>query len=88
MLISISYNPKGRIFRFTFVGKPFKFTSQSLSIFEIVKECEVNLNGFPMKVKMNILHLGSYDVLIDMDWLEQHHVMFDCLHKSILCTNI
>ena len=20
-----------------------------------------------------------------MDWLEQHHVMLDCLHKSILC---
>ena len=23
-----------------------------------------------------------------MDWLEQHHVMLDCLHKSILCTDI
>ena len=22
-----------------------------------------------------------------MDWLEQHHVMLDCLHKSILCTD-
>ena len=20
-----------------------------------------------------------------MDWMEQHHVMLDCLHKSILC---
>ena len=35
---------------------------------------------------MNILPLGSYDVLIYMDWLEQHHVMLDCLHKLILCT--
>ena len=22
-----------------------------------------------------------------MDWLEQHHVMLNCLYKSILCTN-
>ena len=22
-----------------------------------------------------------------MDWLEQHHVILDCLHKSMLCTN-
>ena len=39
-----------------------------------------------MKVNLNILPLGSYDVLIGMDWLEQHHVILDCLYKSILCT--
>ena len=55
---------------------------------EIVKECEVNLNGFLTKVNLNILPLGSYDILISMNWLEQHHVMLDCLHKSILCTDI
>ena len=54
---------------------------------KIVKECEVNLNGFLMEVNLNILPLGSYNVLIGMDWLEQHHVMLDCLHKSILCTD-
>ena len=32
MSISISYDPKGRMFRFTFVGKPFRFTSQYLTI--------------------------------------------------------
>ena len=40
-----------------------------------------------MEVNLNILPLGSYDLLIVMDWLEQHHVMLDCLHKSILCTD-
>ena len=34
MPISISYDPKGRMFRFTFVGKPFRFTSHSLTIFD------------------------------------------------------
>ena len=54
---------------------------------EIVKYFEVNLNGFPTKVNLNILPLGLYDILIGMDWLEKHHVMLDFLHKSILCTN-
>ena len=57
-------------------------------VLEIVKECQVNLNGFLTKVKLNILPLGSYDILINMDWLEQHHVMLDCLHKYILCIDI
>ena len=51
----------------------------------IVKECEVNLNGFLTKVNLNILPLGSYDILMGMDWLEQHHVMLDCLYQSIIC---
>ena len=55
-------------------------------ISEIVKDCEVNLNGFPTRINLNILPLGLYDILIDMDWLEKHHVMLDYLHKSILCT--
>ena len=46
----------------------------------------MKLNGFPSKIDLNILPLGSYDVLINMDWLEKHHVMLNCLHKSIFCT--
>ena len=56
-------------------------------VLEIVKECEVNLNGFLTEVNLNILPLGLYDILIGMDQLEQHHVMLDCLHKSIFCTD-
>ena len=34
MPISTSYDPKGRMFRFTFVRKPFRFTSHFLTIYE------------------------------------------------------
>ena len=40
-----------------------------------------------MKVNLNILPIGSYDILISMNWLEQHHVILDFLQKSILCTD-
>ena len=62
-------------------------TSTKGKVSEIVTECEVNLNGFLAKVNVNILPLGSYDIVIDIDWLDQHHVMLDYLHKSILCTD-
>ena len=68
--------------------KPFMVqlaTCMKHKVSEIVKDCEVNLNGFSMKVNLNILPLGSYGIVISMDLLEQHHVILDCLHKSIFC---
>ena len=62
-------------------------TCTKWKVSEIVKECEVNRNGFLTEVNLNILPLGSYDVLISMNWMEQHHVMLDCFQKSILCTD-
>ena len=34
---------------------------------KIVKDCEVNMNGFPTRINLNILPLGSYDILNGMD---------------------
>ena len=38
-----------------------------------------------MKVELNILPLGSYDYLIGMDWLDQHHALLDCRNKRFTC---
>ena len=56
-------------------------------VLELVKECKIDLNGFPTNVYLNILPLVLYDILICMEWLEQHHVMVEFLNKSILSTN-
>ena len=42
-------------------------TSMKHKFSNIFKECEVKLNGFPMKVNLNILPLVSYNILIGMD---------------------
>ena len=42
-------------------------TSTKRKVSELVRDCEVDINGFPAKVDLNILTLGSYDVLICMD---------------------
>ena len=40
-----------------------------------VKECALLMDEFKTTVKLNILPLGSYDLLIGMDWLEHHKVV-------------
>jgi hypothetical protein len=36
-------------------------------------------------VDMNIIPLGSYDILIGMDWLDKHHVILDFHNKTFTC---
>jgi hypothetical protein len=34
---------------------------------------------------LNIFPLGSYDILIDIDWLEKHRVKLYCYQKTFEC---
>ena len=43
------------------------------------------MNGLSTKADLNILPLGSYDCLIGMDWLDQHHVVLDYYKKEFTC---
>lgn len=62
-------------------------TRKKRKITELVKNCQLNMNRFQTEADWNILPLGAYDLLIHMDWLEQHHVKWDCLNKTFTCTN-
>jgi hypothetical protein len=56
------------------LGKPWMVQlaiGAKRKINEIVKACPMNMNGLNTSVDMNIIHLGSYDSLIGMDWLDQ-----------------
>ena len=45
------------------------------------------MDHFETVVKLNVLPLGSYDLLISMDWLEQHRVTLNCYNKTFTCLN-
>jgi hypothetical protein len=49
---------------------------------EMVKSCLLDMNGLSTREDLNILPLGSYDCLIGMDWLDQHHAILDCHNKA------
>ena len=45
------------------------------------------MSQFETQVKLNVLPLGSYDVLIGMDWLEKHQVILKCFQKIFTYLN-
>ena len=46
-------------------------------ISEVVEKCSLVMDGLVTYADLNVLPLGSYDVLIGMDWLEFHRVNLD-----------
>jgi hypothetical protein len=48
----------------------------------MVKSCLMDMNGLNTGEDINIFPLGSYECIIGMDWLDQHHVILDCHNKA------
>jgi hypothetical protein len=45
------------------------------------------LNGVNTNADLNIIPLGSYDILIGMDWLDKHHVVLYCNNNTFTCVD-
>ena len=56
-------------------------------VISFVKNCAVTMEQFETSVKLNVLPLGSYDMLIGMDWLEQQRVVLNFFDKNFTCIN-
>jgi len=48
-----------------------------------VSSCPLRLAGQTITTELNVLPLGSYDVLIGMDWLEKQWSVINCKTKTI-----
>jgi hypothetical protein len=57
-------------------------TKAKRKINEMVKACQMDMNGLSTTTDLNIVPLGSYGFLIGMDCLDQHHVILDCYNKE------
>ena len=62
-------------------------TEEKRKVISFVKDCIVNMDQFETSVKLNVLPLGSYDMLIGMEWLEQHRVVLNCFDKTFTFVN-
>jgi hypothetical protein len=54
-------------------------------IHDMVRGCSISLNGVNTSPYLNIIPLGSYDILIGMDWLEKHHATLDFHSNTFTC---
>ena len=52
-----------------------------------VEDCKVDLGVCLTKLKVYVTALGTYDLVIGMDWLKFHRAWVDCSGKTILCMN-
>jgi hypothetical protein len=55
------------------------------TIHDMFRSCSISLNGMNTRTDLNIIPLGSYDVMIGMDWLEKHHVVLYFHNKTFTC---
>nr|GEW34156.1 hypothetical protein [Tanacetum cinerariifolium] len=49
----------------------------------IIWGCTLNLLNHPFNINLMPVELGSFDVIIDMDWLSKYHVVIDCAEKIV-----
>jgi len=52
-----------------------------------VEECKIDLGICSTKLKVYVTALGTYNLVIGMDWLEAHQAWVNCYGKIILCIN-
>eukprot|EP00253_Pinus_taeda_P020635 PITA_20635 len=48
-----------------------------------INNCPFSIAGQSITADLNVLPLGSYDILIGMDWLEKHWSLVNCKTKTI-----
>ena len=60
-------------------------TGMKRKVSEVVEKCPLVMNGLVTCVDLNVPPLGSYVVLIGMDWLEAQRVNITCYNKAFKC---
>ncbi|GJV34458.1 putative reverse transcriptase domain-containing protein [Tanacetum coccineum] len=50
----------------------------------IIRGCTLNFLDHPFNINLMPVELGSFEVIIGMDWLSKYHALIDCAEKIIL----
>lgn len=48
-------------------------------------DCKIQMKPFTTSVNLRVIPLGSYDIVLGMDWLEKNQAILDCKDKKISC---
>ena len=58
-----------------------------VAIDSLVRSCVLNSGTFTTTMDLRILPLGSYDIVLGMDWLAAHQANIDCHRKVVQCVD-
>ncbi|GJT06578.1 putative reverse transcriptase domain-containing protein [Tanacetum coccineum] len=54
-----------------------------IGINTIIRGCTLNFLHHPFNINLLPVELGSFDVIIGMDWLSKYHAVIDCAEKIV-----
>ncbi|GJZ38191.1 putative reverse transcriptase domain-containing protein [Tanacetum coccineum] len=54
-----------------------------IGINTIIRGCTLNFLDHPFNINLMPVELGSFDVIIGMDWLAKYHAVIDCAEKIV-----
>ncbi|GJR36182.1 putative reverse transcriptase domain-containing protein [Tanacetum coccineum] len=54
-----------------------------IGINTIIRGYTLNFLDYPFNINLMPVELGSFDVIIDMDWLSKYHALNDCAEKIV-----
>jgi len=52
---------------------------------KVIRGCLIDLNGVNTNLDLNIIPLGSYNILIGVHWLDKHHAILYYHNKKLSC---
>jgi hypothetical protein len=62
-------------------------TGTKRKVTEVILACQFIMSGLPTQATLNILPLGSYYLLISMDWLASQKTKLECYNKTLECND-
>ncbi|GJX13970.1 putative reverse transcriptase domain-containing protein [Tanacetum coccineum] len=54
-----------------------------IGINTIIRGCTLNFLDHPFNINLMPVELGSFDVIVGMDWLAKYHAIIDCAEKIV-----
>ena len=57
-------------------------TVSKRKVTEFIANCEISIQDHVTRINLNVFPLGSYDMIIGMDWLERYKVVLNCFDKT------
>ncbi|XP_074346707.1 uncharacterized protein LOC141685512 [Apium graveolens] len=57
---------------------------ERVSVKSIFPRCKVEISGYSFPTSLIPFQLGEFDVILGMDWLEEHGTQIDCKKKKLI----
>ncbi|KAF5813671.1 putative nucleotidyltransferase, Ribonuclease H [Helianthus annuus] len=83
--VSLSFEPLLRVSR-TKLGKPLTVevaNGEPIVLDSVRRNCQLNLNDHLFPIDLMPMQLGSFDIIVGMDWLAKHRAEVVCFEKIV-----